>query len=219
MPSPGRLLSVNAGRARPVPWGSLRRSAIDKQPVEGSTRVATLGLEPDEQADRAHHGGADQAVYAYAREDQDLWASRIGRDVRPGSFGENLTTEGVDVTGAVIGSRWRVGSVLLEVSVPRIPCAVFAGFTGEEHWVKRFTQEGRPGAYLRVLEEGALAPGDAVAVVHTPGHGVTLGETFRALTGERSLMPRLLEAPELPDEAHQRARRALARDRTARPGG
>jgi MOSC domain-containing protein YiiM len=207
-----RLVSVNAGRAVTVPWGSEKRSAIDKRPVVGPVRVLRLGLDGDEQADAKHHGGVDQAVYAVAREDLDRWGEHLGRALDPGTFGENLTTSGVDVTGAVIGERWRVGSVLLEVSCPRIPCSVFAGWMDERRWVKRFTAEGRPGAYLRVTEEGTLAAGDVVEVVHRPAHGLTIGETFRALTGDRALVPRLLDAPELPEESHAYARTVLASD-------
>jgi MOSC domain-containing protein YiiM len=206
----GRLVSVNAGRAHDVPWGGMKRSAIDKRPVEGPARVHRLGLDGDEQADTKHHGGVDQAVYAVAREDLDRWVAHLERALAPGSFGENLTTSGVDVTDAVVGERWRVGSVLLEVSCPRIPCSVFAGWMDERRWVRRFTEEGRPGAYLRVAEEGTLAAGDAVEVVLRPDHGLTIGETFRALTGDRALVPRLLDAPELPEESHAYARRILA---------
>ncbi|MGH8867609.1 MAG: MOSC domain-containing protein [Actinomycetes bacterium] len=210
-PPPARLLSVNCGQPRPVPWGSLKRSAIDKQPVEGRVRVHRLGLDGDAVADTESHGGVDQAVYAFAREDLDEWAGLLGRELASGSFGENLTTLGLDVTGAVIGERWRAGTAVVEVSSPRIPCSVFAGWMDEQKWVKRFTQRGRPGAYLRVVEEGALEVGDAVEVVHRPAHGLTLGETFRALTGDRELVPRLLDAPELPAGSHAYARRILGR--------
>ncbi len=208
--TPPRLASVNAGRVRSAPWGSLRRTAIDKRPVLTPVTVRTLGIAGDEVGDTKHHGGVDQAVYAYAREDLDHWQDRLGRDLRNGQFGENLTTVGVDVTGAVIGERWGVGTAVLEVSVPRIPCRTFQDFMEERRWVRRFTEVGRPGAYLRVLQEGVLAAGDVVEVLTRPRHGVTIAETFRALSGERDLVPRLLEAPELPDETHEYARRILA---------
>lgn len=202
--------SINVGRPKPVPWGELGRSAIDKRPVEGPVRAERLGLVGDEVADLRHHGGVDQAVYAYAREDLDWWAEQLGRELRDGQFGENLTVVGVDVTGAIIGERWRIGSAELEVADPRIPCSVFQGYLGEPKWVKRFTQQGRPGAYLRVSVEGELAAGDAIEVVHRPDHDVRLGEVFRALTGDRELVPKLLLAPELPEEARTYARKILA---------
>lgn len=206
----GRVISVNVGPARAADWaGRLRRTAIDKRPVADPVTVAALGLTGDEQADRANHGGVHQAVYAYAREDLDRWAARLGRELRDGEFGENLTTAGVEVTGAVIGERWQVGSAVLEVSCPRIPCSVFQRWLGEPAWVRRFTAEGRPGAYLRVITEGRLRAGDAVTVGERPAHGVTIQETFLALTTRAELLPRLMSAPQLPPEAHERARRHL----------
>lgn len=207
----GNVVTVNAGRATPVPWGELKRSAIDKRPIDGPVRVDKLGVDGDEQADRRSHGGPEQAVYAYAREDLDWWAGQVGRDLRNGQFGENLTVSGIDITGAVIGERWRIGSVLLELNAPRIPCAVFQGFVDEQRWVKRFTAAGRTGGYFRVLEEGVLVAGDQIRVEHRPDHGVTVNQVFRALTGDRDLVPLLLVAPELQDESRDYARRILDR--------
>lgn len=204
-----KVISVNAGRIQPATYGPDGRTAIDKRPVAGPVRVNELGLAIDEQGDTRHHGGIDQAVYAVAREELDWWSQQLGRTLWDGNFGENLTTQGVDVDEAVIGERWSIGSVVLEVSSPRIPCATFQGFLHEPQWVKRFTQHARSGAYLRVLEPGTLQAGDEVRVVHRPYHGVTVQETFLALTGDRMLAPRLLDAPELPAEAHEKARRLL----------
>lgn len=183
--------SVNVGVAVDVPWGSLKRSAIDKRPTSGAVYVGRLGLQGDEIADLKHHGGVDQAVYAYAREDLDAWEAEIGRPLRSGEFGENLTTAGLDVQNARLGDRWRVGPVLLEVAGVRIPCSVFQGFVDERAWVKRFTQKGIPGAYLRVVEEGVICAGDEVEVVERRDHAVTVGFAFRALTTERHLLPEL----------------------------
>jgi MOSC domain-containing protein YiiM len=191
------LVAINIARSRPVPWGQMKRSAIDKRPVSGPVHIHQLGVDGDEQADLKHHGGIDQAVYAFAREDAELWERELGRELPCGSFGENLSTRGLDVTGAVIGERWRMGRALFEVSSPRIPCSVFAGFMGEPHWINRFTARARPGAYLRVLEEGMVTAGDAIELVHRPAHGVTIGEVFRAKSGEAELIPKLLLAPEL----------------------
>ncbi|WP_156250144.1 MOSC domain-containing protein [Pseudactinotalea terrae] len=155
-------------------------TAIDKRPVPGPVVVGELGVEGDQQVDHINHGGPDKAVYAYAAEDLARWAEQLGRELGPGMFGENLTTAGVDVTGAVIGERWAVGDggLLLEVTMPRTPCYKFAHKMGEPRWIKRFNAEGRPGAYLRVLQPGPVAAGDRIEVGDRPAHGVTIGQTF-----------------------------------------
>jgi len=167
--------------------GTIGITAIDKRPVDGPVRVRPLGLHADVQADRKHHGGEDQAVYAYADEDAAYFAESLGRDVPPGLFGENLRTSGVDVTGAVTGERWRIGATLeLEVTIPRTPCGTFARRMKVDRWVKRFAEEGRPGAYLRVLRSGPVAAGDPIVVTHRPEHGVTIGEIFAGLSPEQA---------------------------------
>ncbi|MER5300643.1 MOSC domain-containing protein [Streptomyces lasiicapitis] len=200
-----KLLSVNVGRAKSVdytdsPGGS---TGIDKAPVEGPVRVTApgpkgtggSGLAGDTICDLRHHGGNDQAVYAFAREDLDEWERLLGTTLRNGGFGENLTTSGVDVNGALIGERWRVGSdLLLEVTSSRIPCRTFQGHVGEKGWVRRFTQAVLPGAYLRVIEPGEIQAGDQVEIVHRPDHDVTVALQFRAVTTERALLPQLLAA-------------------------
>jgi MOSC domain-containing protein YiiM len=154
-----------------------------------------LGLAGDEVADTKHHGGVDQAVYAYAREDLDAWQHELGRPLRSGEFGENLTTVGLDVQNARMGERWQVGSALLEVAGVRIPCSTFQGFLGERAWVKRFTERGIPGAYLRVVSEGSVCVGDQIDVVERRPHDLTVGLTFRALTTRRELLPQLAAEP------------------------
>jgi MOSC domain-containing protein YiiM len=162
------------------------------------------GLAGDELCDTRYHGGEAQAVYAYAREDLDEWAARLGRVLDNGVFGENLTTSGLDVTGAILGERWRIGSALLAVTAPRIPCRTFAGWLGERGWVRTFTQRAAPGAYLRVVEEGRVEAGDTVTVLDRPGHAVSVGAAFRALTTEHELLPRLLAVESLAERARQR---------------
>ena len=207
-----RVVSVNLAVVRTGDWtGDMGRSGIDKRPTPGRVKAGRLGIAGDTVVDTRHHGGVDQAVYAYAREDAAWWQTELGREVTPGNFGENLTTEGLDLADAVIGERWSVGDVEFEASAPRIPCRVFAGFWDVPDLIKRFTARGRPGAYLRVLREGELGAGDPVEVIHRPEHGVTIGEVFRALTTEPDLLPRLLEAPELPEDARDVARRRLRR--------
>ncbi|HKN54325.1 MAG TPA: MOSC domain-containing protein, partial [Amycolatopsis sp.] len=172
------LLSVNAGAVIPAEYTDKGVTGIDKQPVGGRVEVRAPGpkgiggsaIVGDEIGDLRNHGGDDQAVYAYAREDLDAWETELARSLPNGIFGENLTTQGIDVTGALIGELWRVGeSVLLEVSVPRIPCRTFASWLDERGWVKRFTARAIPGAYLRVVEPGTIEAGDSITVVDRPG--------------------------------------------------
>jgi MOSC domain-containing protein YiiM len=192
-----RVESVNTGHTIDVPWGHLKRTAIDKRPIEGDVHVHRYGVGTDEIADLRNHGGPDQAVYAYAREDLDEWERILGRTLVAGQFGENLTTSGIDLNEARAGERWRVGGVLLELSGVRIPCSVFQGFLGEKQWVKRFMQHGRPGPYFRVLEPGIVRAGDAIEVVERRDHAVSVAVVFRALTTERALLPMLAAEPRL----------------------
>ncbi|HET8568476.1 MAG TPA: MOSC domain-containing protein [Candidatus Limnocylindria bacterium] len=169
-----RLVSVNVGRPRPVErLGTLRRSAIWKEPVAGRVAVRGVNVEGDDQGDRRVHGGPDQAVYAYAREDYEWWERELGQALAPGTFGENLTTEGVDVSGAAAGERWRVGSAVLEVTKPRLPCWKLGMRMGDEAFIDRFAQAARFGAYLRIVREGEVGAGDEI-VVERSGAGATV---------------------------------------------
>jgi MOSC domain-containing protein YiiM len=168
-----------------------RRSGIDKRPVPGRVAVGPLGLDGDVQVEKRHHGGEGQAVYAYAQEDADWWAAELGRDLPAGSFGENLRTSGLDLVGAVLGERWQVGTALFEVTAWRIPCATFERFWAVPQLIKRFTAHGATGAYLRVLETGTVAAGDAVEVLHRPDHGLTVGDGGRIVTTEQARLPEL----------------------------
>jgi MOSC domain-containing protein YiiM len=192
----GRLdaVCVSGADLLPLPGRRPDRSGIDKRPVTGPVAVRELGLDGDVQVNLKYHGGEGQAVYAYAQEDADVWIAELGRDLPPGRFGENLRTAGIDLTGALLGERWRVGTALLEVTAPRIPCANFARFWDEPQLVKRFTAHGACGAYLRVLETGEVGAGDAVEVVARPDHEVTVGLTFRAFTTQKHRLPQLAPA-------------------------
>lgn len=174
-----RLLAIcRVHRLKPIA-GAPGVTAIDKRAAEGPVKVHRLGLFADVQADRKHHGGADKALYAYSHEDAEHWAAKLGREVPPGLFGENLRTQGVETTGAVIGERWRIGAKLeVEVTMPRVPCVNFATHMAEPQWVKRFAEEGLVGAYFRVLKTGAIQAGDAIEVSYRPTHGVTSGRWF-----------------------------------------
>ncbi|MHB1433833.1 MAG: MOSC domain-containing protein, partial [Streptosporangiaceae bacterium] len=192
----GRVLSVQAGRSADLGVGRRTvRTAIDKRAVAGRVAVHSLGLAGDEQADKKNHGGVDQAVYVYAREDLDFWTEQTSLDLRNGVFGENLTTAGVDVTGALIGETWRIGEVIAQVTAPRIPCSVFASWMDQEHWVKRFAEAGRPGAYLRVLREGMVGAEDDIEILDRPAERITIAEAMRAFYGDADLMAVLLTVP------------------------
>jgi MOSC domain-containing protein YiiM len=218
-----KLLSVNLGRRTAVPYTDHPEgvTAIDKRPTDAPVRVAApgakgtggSGLAGDDICDTRHHGGDDQAVYAVAREDLDDWERELGRTLASGAFGENFTTSGVDVSGALIGERWRVGpELVLEVTCGRIPCRTFQGHLGEQRWVKRFTAKGAPGAYLRVIEPGEVRAGDAIEILHRPDHEVTVALQFRAVTTQRELLPRLLPAGEaLHPESLAAARKYVSR--------
>jgi MOSC domain-containing protein YiiM len=200
----------------------LGASGIDKRPVDGPVAVGPLGLTGDVIVDRRHHGGPDQALYAYSDEDADFWTSELERDIPPGTFGENLRIVGVSASDALIGEQWQLGEPgigpVVEVTSPRTPCAKFARTMGDPRWVLRFTRVGRTGTYLRVVGPGRVAAGDPIAVVRRPEHGISVRRWFTehhpgdAVTllglhdsGELRLQPALLD--EL-DRVASRARRA-----------
>jgi MOSC domain-containing protein YiiM len=219
------LESVNLGRPRPNPYKSEEATGIGKQPVVGEVQVRDpgpkttglgSGLVGDFIGDSRHHGGNDQAVYAFQREHLDRWAERLGRALPNGFFGENLTTSGLDISGARIGERWRIGPDLeLEVTAPRIPCSTFRGWVGETGWVKMFAADARPGTYLRVISPGSIQAGDRIEVVRRPEHDVTVSLVFRAELTDRDLLPRLLAAG---DHLHPETRAAVEKH-LARVGG
>jgi MOSC domain-containing protein YiiM len=205
-----RLASVNVAVLREGPWtGDMGRTGIDKRPTTGRVRAHALGLDGDIIVDTRFHGGLDQALYAFAREDAGWWAKELDRELPVGSFGENLSTDGLAVNAAVIGERWAIGTTVVEVSSPRVPCRVFAGFWGVPDLIKRFTARGLPGAYLRVLTEGDLGAGDEVKVLHRPAHGLTIATTFRALTTQPELLRLLVGVPELPEKIRDTVRRRV----------
>ena len=196
----GSVLSVNLADVRVIERrGKPVRTGIWKLPAAGRVHAGREGLAGDVQADRRVHGGPDMAVYSYAREDEDWWETQLGRELANGAFGENLTLRGVDVTAARVGERWRIGKALLEVSAPRIPCWKLGVKMDDPHFVKTFARALRPGAYLRVIEEGELAGGDDVELLERPDHAVSVGLIAEAYLADHSLAPRLLAADALPD--------------------
>lgn len=198
--APGRVVAVNVGRPRRVAAG--RRTvttAIWKAPVSGRVRARGVNLEGDAQADHRFHGGPDKAVYAYALEDYRWWAAELSAPVEPAAMGENLTLAGVDVTHAVIGERWAIGSAVFEVCQPRTPCHKLGLRMGDPDFPKRFAAARRPGAYMRIYGEGDVGAGDEVRILHRPVHGLTVAEVARARSGDRLLLRRMVAAPELAD--------------------
>ena len=200
------LDSVNLGKPIPNPHKTTGTTGIDKRPQDGPVEVRDpgpkhgglgSGLVGDYLGDQKHHGGQSQALYVFEREDLDRWMERLKRNLPNGFFGENLTTRGLDVNGARLGEIWRIGdTVEVRVTTPRIPCNTFRGWVGEKGWLRTFSLDARPGAYLRILTPGFIAAGDPVTVVHRPDHDVTISFAFRAMTTDRVLLPRLSEAGE-----------------------
>lgn len=211
------ILTVNVANPRPNPDNESTETGIGKAPTTQAVAVRApgpmrgglgSGLIGDFIGNHKVHGGDDQAVYAYAREDLDEWQTRLGCTLTNGSFGENLTTSGVDVTNARVGERWQVGSdgPLLEVTSPRTPCRTFAAWLDRRGWIKTFTDAATPGAYLRVIRPGTVRAGDPIVVIDRPDHAVTVGVVFRAFSREPELLPGLLAADALPEDIKQRAR-------------
>ncbi len=214
------VLTVNLAHPRDNPDRGESVTGIDKQPADGAVTVRApgpmhgglgSGLVGDVIGNTNVHGGDDQAVYAYAREDLDTWQRTVNRDLGNGVFGENLTTRGIDVTGARIGERWQIGSggLVLEVSAPRIPCRTFAAWLEIRGWIKTFTAAAIPGAYLRVASAGPVSAGDAITVLDRPDHSVTVGLVFRALTLEPDLLAALVDIDALPAETKNTARKRI----------
>ena len=192
------VLSVNVGSVRELESGGAAvRTAIWKRPVSGPVTLRGVNLVGDDQADRKVHGGPDKAVYAYAMEDYEFWAAAEKFTVHPGLFGENLTVGGLDLAGAVIGERWRIGTALLEVAQPRLPCYKLGIRVADPEFPKRFLASLRTGAYLRIIEEGVLQAGDIIRIVERPEHGVTIRLLAEAVTDPTKLRA-ILAAPQLP---------------------
>ncbi|GAA4809786.1 MOSC domain-containing protein [Actinomycetospora chlora] len=206
--------TVAVGRPRDVPGprdGDTTSTAIWKEPVAGPVAVGPENLEGDEQADRVNHGGPEKAVYAYGVEDIAWWRDELGA-IDDQVFGQNLTTAGYDLRDAVVGERWRIGTAVLEVVQPRIPCFKLGLRAGDRTMPRRFVAAVRPGVYLRVVATGTLAAGDAVTVTDRPEHGLPVAEVFAIFHHHRDRAARLLDAPGLPSWYHDWARMRLAQE-------
>jgi MOSC domain-containing protein YiiM len=193
-----KVVSVNVGMVREFEYnGRPAKSAIWKSPAVGRIAARGVNLAGDDQADRKAHGGPDKAVYAYAVEDARWWEQEIGRALANGEFGENLTTEGMNVNDALVGERWRIGTTVLEISEPRIPCWRLGVRMNDKMFPRRFTEALRPGAYLRIAVEGDVGAGDEIRVVARPDHGLTIRDVFRIYTRDRHEVERLLAVPQM----------------------
>lgn len=173
-----KIDSINIGRPEAVdPESPDKRSGIFKRPVDGPVAVTRLGIAKDAVVNAKHHGGPDQALYLYTADDYQWWADQ-GVATGPGQFGENLTVSGIESGELCIGDWLIVHGVEFEVTAPRVPCATFAAKMGDPGFVKRFRKAARPGAYLRVISEGRIAPGQAMQRVPYEGDRMTLAENF-----------------------------------------
>lgn len=218
--APARVLSVAVGRPREFAYdGRPAQSAIWKSPVAGRIAARGVNLDGDDQADRQAHGGPDKALYAYAIEDARWWEAELGRALETAEFGQNLTTEGVDVNGARVGERWAIGSGVFEISEPRVPCWRLGVRMNDPAFVRRFTEAQRPGAYLRIVGEGDVGAGDAIEVVSRPAHDLTVRDVFRIYTRDREECGRLLEVPQMSEAWRRWAKDTLARRSAPDPSG
>ncbi len=194
-----RIGSINAGQARCLKReGKARMTGIYKEPVDGPGYVSAEGLAGDEVLDKKHHGGPDQAIYIYGMEDYDWWAGELGETPGPGTFGENITVEGLASADLAVGDRLHAGEAILEVTAARIPCGTLAARMGDGRFVKRFKEAERAGAYCRVIREGRIRAGDEVTVEPYAGERITLLEVFRdfyEMSPDETHIRRYLAAP------------------------
>lgn len=199
--SPLEIVSVNVGEPKDIRLGKHHSlSGIDKRAVPGRVSVGPLGLHGDHILSTKHHGGPDQAVYLYSLEDYDAFAELLGEVPPAGTFGENLTVQGLESAGVRVGTRLSLDEpgLLLEVTAPRIPCATFAAHMNDAGFVKVFRQMRRPGLYARVLRPGTVGAGDLLGVQPGPDNAPTLGEEFELYydpAPSRETLERSLAAP------------------------
>lgn len=193
-----RILSVNVGNAKSIPHRDrIFTTGIDKRSTGESIFIGANGLRGDVICDEEGHGGVDQAVYAYSAEDYAWWADELGRELEPGTFGDNLTIVEMP-TDMNAGERLLIGDVVLEATAPRIPCSTLAAQMQDSEFGLAFRHAERPGIYFRVLNEGEVAAGDAVTFVENRDCNVSMLELYRFafdINPELADLQRMLDAP------------------------
>ena len=195
-----RLLAVSVAQPRVIGerLSEPVLSGIDKRPVTGRVAVGPMGIDGDAQVDLVNHGGADKAVYAYDEGDYHFWEQRLGRKLAPGTFGENLTVEGLPSDLVRIGDRYRIGTALFEVTQPRLPCFKLGLHMNDPHFVAAFAKALRVGFYLRVIEPGALGAGDTITPEHRADTVFSIADLMQLyLSGHRDI-DRLAAVVEIP---------------------
>ncbi len=176
-----QIISVNLGKVQPIQGAKKSGvTGIYKNPVATPVLISSLGITGDAICDTRNHGGVDQAVYVYGMPDYAWWSQELGREIGPGTFGDNLTIAGLESATFRIGDRLLTGEVTLEVTAPRIPCGTLAARMGDPAFVKRFRAAERPGLYCRVVREGAVRDGEAVRLEPYTGETISILEMFRA---------------------------------------
>lgn len=203
MSHPLKIVSVNVGVPREVIWkGMSVRTAIFKEPVDGPVAINKLNLAGDQQSDITVHGGPDKAVYAYPAEHYEYWRRELPEvSFSWGKFDENLTTEGVGEDTLCIGDRLRVGSAILMVTQPRLPCYKLALRFHLDDLIKRFLTSRRSGFYFSVVEEGEVRLGSDVEVLSRDPHRVTVADIGRLYLGQArdpDLLQRAMNVRALP---------------------
>jgi MOSC domain-containing protein YiiM len=212
MGNPMELLSVNIGVTRTQPKGAeFETTGIYKVPASGRVEIGVLGIEGDFIGDIENHGGPDQAIYVYGDTDYEWWSRALGHRLEPGTFGENLTILGLQSAPLAIGDRLRLGSLVLEVSAPRIPCSTLARRMADPLFVKKFRRAERPGVYCRVLHDGAVRSGDAVMIESRDGSAVGVLEMFRHHYHPEQDVAQLLLAAPISTRARADIERRLAK--------
>ncbi len=211
-PPSGTVLTVCAA-GHDVILDNVGASGIDKRPQTGRIQVTELGLVTDHVVDTKHHGGIDQALYAYSEREAQRWAEELDRDLPHGWFGENLRIDGLETTDAVVGDRWEIGDdgLVVETTIPRTPCRTFASWAGEPKWVKRFMARADTGTYLRIVRPGSVAAGDVVRVTYRPSHGVLVRHLLAGTEADAEALSVLLSHDSLAPKVHREASRKLAR--------
>lgn len=211
-----KLISVNVARPRLVSYnGNPVSTGIFKEPVSGRVILRTLNLDGDRQADLSVHGGPTKAVYVYPSEHYEFWKRELPEMTLPwGMFGENFTTEGLFETEVNIGDKFQVGSALLMVTEPRMPCYKLGIKFGRSDIIKRFLVSARTGFYLAVLQEGEVGVGDQIEMIERGKEGVRVNDITRLFSRDKhnaALLRRAIETEALPESWKEHFRQQLER--------